>query len=78
MRETWKDWRGLSDVEICRKMGFDKGTKLIGDEGYGPSVIQITAIGEEHIMARVISHNGNPVHDSEGMWTLSCRKWARL
>lgn len=68
--------RGYSDAEICRKNGWAVGTRLVGDEGYGPSVIEITGIGEKALLAKMVSHNGEAVdHPREGLWTLSCRDW---
>ncbi len=64
---THGNWQ--RDVEICHINGWKVGTRLIGDEGYGPEVIEITAIGREHLMA-VCDQHGN-----EGNWTLSCRDW---
>lgn len=67
---------GISDAEKCRKNNWKVGTKLVGDEGYGPTVIELTAIGKEHILAIPISHNGKPAeHPYEGSWTLRCRDW---
>jgi len=64
----------LPSSEICRRNGWGPGTKLVGDEGYGPCVIEITAIGVEAILARCLSP-----HDSgEGVWTLECRDWKPL
>ena len=67
----------LSDAAICRKYGWGVGTTLVGDEGYGPSVIRITGIGETHIFARTISRNGRAVDEGETNWTLSCRNWKK-
>lgn len=60
------------DAEVCRRNGWTVGTRLVGDEGYGPTVIEITAIGEELLLAKTLS----PVARSETAWTLSCRDWA--
>jgi hypothetical protein len=65
----------MSDADMCRKNGWTVGTRLVGDEGYGPTVIEITAIGECDILAKEISHNGIPTLDRERNWTLSCREW---
>jgi len=62
--------RGSTDAETCRLNGWDVGTVLVGDEGYGPTTIQITAIGEECILARTGSW-------CESTWTLTCREWER-
>ena len=67
----------MNDAEICRKNGWTVGARLVGDEGYGPTVIQITAIGEENIIAREISRNGVAVVAGESSWTLSYRDWRR-
>ena len=69
--------RGNSDADKCRRNGWMVGTSLVGDEGYGPTVIEITAIGEKSILAKTISHNGQPPKygSDEAVWTLSCRDW---
>lgn len=58
----------MSDAEKCRARGWTVGTFLEGDEGYGPEVIQITAIGEEKILAK-------RVDGYEGLWSLDYRDW---
>ena len=61
---------------ICRDRGWDVGTRLTGDEGFGPTVIEITAIGERSILAKPIARNGVEVENScEGYWHLSFRDW---
>jgi hypothetical protein len=67
----------LSDAALCRKYGWKRGTKLVGDEGYGPTVIQITAVGDDSILAKILSHNGHPSDEREGSWTLHNRNWRR-
>lgn len=62
-------------ADVARLKGWTVGTKLIGDEGWGPTVIKITAIGEEEVLARKLSHNGEPVDCDEGTWEFSCRDW---
>lgn len=70
--------RTMTAAAICRANGWYPGTKIVGDEGFGPTVIEITAIGSSDILARAILHNGKPVrHDSEANWTLDCRDWRR-
>jgi hypothetical protein len=65
-----------SDADECRERGFKVGDLLAGDEGYGVSVIQITAIGEKGILAKQISFGGEPeLTPYESSWTLSCRDW---
>lgn len=65
-----------TDVDICRANGWTVGDRLVGDEGYGPTVIRITAIGEQRILAIAESHNGVPAQaPSEGVWTLAHRSW---
>jgi hypothetical protein len=65
----------ISDAELCRIFGWGPGTRLQGDEGYGMTVIEITAVGEEMILAKMISHNGVGEVRSESSWTLKCRDW---
>lgn len=60
---------GESSADACRRLGWGTGTRIVGDEGYGPTVITITAVGEEKILARADGR------DYENQWTLSCRDW---
>ncbi|ORL01802.1 hypothetical protein A6F55_19105 [Prescottella equi] len=69
---------GDNEADVCRRLGWGPGTLLEGDEGYGPSVIRITALGESAILARRVRCNGKPVSAREGLWTLSCRDWKRV
>lgn len=68
----------MNDANLCRKNGWGPGTRLAGDEGYGETVIEITAIGESRILCKLISHNGEPKMQIESMWTLSCRNWTPI
>lgn len=69
----------VTDAEKCRRNGWKRGTLLVGDEGYGPTVIRLTAIGDERILARPVSQNGKPSErDWEGSWTLQHRRWRKL
>jgi hypothetical protein len=67
-----------SDADMCRRNGWTVGTRLAGDEGYGVTVIEITAIGRRGILATEISHNGRPCSSYEGVWTLSARDWQKV
>lgn len=67
----------MEDAEICRRNGWRKGTLLVGDEGYGPTVIRLTAIGESDVLARRVLQSGKTVDDNEGHWILTCRNWRR-
>lgn len=68
----------LSDAEICRQNKWTPGTLLEGIENGVRTVIQITALGFEAILARVISRNGDPVNENERSWTLRARDWSRI
>lgn len=67
-----------TDAQRCRKNGWTRGTRLVGDEGYGPTVIEITAVGDESILAKEISHCGVEDHEREMSWTLDYRKWRKV
>ena len=69
---------GRSDAAICRDNGWVVGDVLEGDEGYGPSRIVLTGIGERGILARQISHNGEETRGTEHSWTLQCRDWSKV
>lgn len=45
------------------------GTRLVGDEGYGPTTIRITYVSDQYILAI------NEATGSESSWTLGCRDW---
>ena len=70
--------RGATERETCELNGWVVGTCLVGDEGYGPSVIKITAIGETSILARCLSRKGRKVAEREHVWTLACREWTEV
>ena len=58
-----------TNADFCRRMGYTVGTRLVGDEGYGPEVIELTAIGERLILAKGA--------DREGLRMLQFRDWKR-
>ena len=58
-----------SDADYCRRMGWGPGTRIVGDEGHGPTTITITAVGRSAILAVA---DGRPF---ESTWTLTCRDW---
>jgi hypothetical protein len=64
----------LSSVELCKANGWKVGTKLGGTEHYpGGSnycVIEITAIGDQAILAKCLTH-----HTSEATWVFQMREW---
>lgn len=62
----------------CVANGWGPGTLLVGDEGYGSSVIEIISIDNpcgDSIAARRIAHNGKPVADRTTWWILEFRDW---
>ena len=74
VRSTLGDYR--EPAAICRERGWTVGTQLVGDEGDGPTVIEITAIGEKLILAKALSRNGRRTpYRGEGTWALDCRDW---
>lgn len=68
----------MNDADTARHNGWQPGTRLAGDEGYGETVIEITAIGESHVLAKTISHKGQPMPMREGLRTFSCRDWREV
>ncbi len=73
MSGTRHDFRPAAHV--ARNNGWGVGTHLVGDEGYGPSVIVITALGEDLMLARCVSRRGEQVEEREATWTLGARDW---
>ena len=70
--------RQQSDAYICRANCWSVGTNLEGDEGFGPTRIIITAIGERCVLARKLSHNGTETEWQETLWTVQARVWKRV
>ena len=66
------------DTDLCRQQGWAPGTRLVGDEGYGPTVIELRYVGNNLVVAKAISHNGVPVSEPEGTWSLQCRDWKEV
>lgn len=62
--------------KAAEKHGWTVGTRLVGDAGYGPTIIQISALGDKVMLARIISHGCRTVgyHDAQA-WPLSLRDW---
>ncbi len=80
MHRNSRMMRGESSANFCRRMGWTPGTVLVGDEGYGPMTIEITAVGERGILARRPYRNVYSEYrdSSDGLWTLGCREWQRI
>lgn len=63
---------GESDATHARRRGWGVGTRLIGDQGYGPTTITITALGQTRVLARAEGR------EREKTWTLTARDWQEL
>ena len=57
-----------TSADYCRRMGWGIGARIVGDEGYGPTIITITAVGQEDILAKADGRD-------ENTWTLEHRDW---
>lgn len=70
----------MNSADLCKKNGWKVGDKLAGDEGYGVTVIRLTAIGNTQILAEQIEHNKCPRPEpfKEGNWTLLHREWKKI
>lgn len=68
---------GRQPAVVAREHGWKVGTKLIAVDNHGPEIIQITALGEDQLLAKSISRNGVAVtdNDSECSWHLDMRDW---
>lgn len=70
---------GESAAECARRNGWGPGTLLEGCEGYGMTVIEITAVGRSTILAFSRSHKGKPeTRPYENSWTLAGRDWREV
>ncbi len=70
----------LDTAQQCRDNGWTIGTQLTADNnGYGPDIIEITAIGEHSILAKLIIHHGHqPASYCEQCWFLGLRNWTEV
>lgn len=80
----------MTDATKCRKNGWNVGTWLRGKEGskaggwYRITTIEITAIGESHILAKTVGEVSfgcakcRELPGDEELWTLSVRKWKKV
>lgn len=62
-------------ADMCRLRGWGVGTRLVGNEGYGPTVIEITAVGGECLLAKRLGHARVAYKPYESSWVLWCRDW---
>ena len=65
----------MNAADKCRANGWGPGTRIQGASRYSITIIEITAVGEKSILAKVISENGRPAPRSESTWVLSDRNW---
>ena len=76
----------LTDARLCIENGLTAGTLLqseLSDADEDPTlvgvaVLKITAVGEEEILARVVSLNGELVVTEETRWCLSGAEWLEV
>ena len=65
-----------SPVEFLQNNGWGVGTLLAGKQGGVVDVVEITAIGKQHILAQCVICNGEKIEDPrEGLWTFQWRDW---
>ena len=62
---------------IARDNGWVVGTRLVGSDGHGWTVIEITAIGRFNVLASRVNENGTLTPD-ESAWHLEGRRWRVL
>ena len=71
--------RGNTEKETLELNGWGVGDILEGDEGHGPSRIEITAIGEELFLCKWDSNcDGTYPHGECGDTILSNREWKKV
>ncbi len=65
-------------AEICHERGWGVGTLLTGNDGFGSMTIEITALGNQVMLARTVCHNGQPTaYGGDRSWRLSDRDWVK-
>ena len=69
---------GKTERETLDLNGWTVGDILEGDEGYGPDLVKITAVGEERFLCRWNHQKGCGWERESGQTTLSCRQWRKV
>lgn len=66
-------------AEICRERGWGPGTRLDGATKWEVTTIEITAIGERIVLAKMIAQDGHALgYDTERPWVLFHRDWREV
>ncbi|WP_342149722.1 hypothetical protein [Methylorubrum sp. SB2] len=66
-------------AEICRAHGWGEGTRLVGRDAVGTTVIEITALGPRVMLARTVSQDHRPAaYGQDRSWRLSDRDWREV
>ena len=61
-------------ANIARQRGWGVGTRLVGTDDFGTTVIEITAIGRFLLLASRVDEDGR-LHPTESTWHLDARDW---
>lgn len=70
---------GMASADLCRMNNWTPGTKLAGDEGFGVTIIRVTALGEKNILAeRELSNGKTPAWRYESVQNLHDRDWRKV
>jgi hypothetical protein len=67
----------MDDVDLCRANCWAAGDKLIGEDGYGTILVELTGVSADGISARVVARNGVAIHPPQPLDTLTGRSWHR-
>lgn len=69
----------MNDYELCKANGWGPGTRLIGDQGYGPTTIELTYISPQIVVAitHAVAGKHLPV-PRERTWSLQSRNWVEV
>jgi hypothetical protein len=67
-----------SSADVCHANGWTRGTVLAGDLGHGETVIRITAVGEQVVLARRLSQRGRLISSNECPRTLTRGGWREV
>ncbi|WP_456015209.1 DUF7241 domain-containing protein [Methylorubrum populi] len=66
-------------AEVCREHGWREGTRLVGSNDLGTTVIEIMAVSQRVLLARTISQNHRQAaYGYERSWRLSNRDWHKV
>lgn len=66
-----------TSAQICRDRGWAVDDILEGTNEHFTERMRITAIGEQFVLGKTMSRDGQPIEGLEGSWDFNLRNWRK-